>query len=76
MPIGERDEISSEFEIMNLELLKNMCTDENASVRKITLKNIDCNEGTIPHILKRIRDKDPDIRRNVFLKLLKDKILL
>ena len=31
---------------------------------------------TMTHILMRIRDKDPNIRKNVFLKLLKDKTLL
>jgi len=39
-----------------------MCSEENSRIRKSALNNLDCNEGTMLHLIKRIRDKDVSIR--------------
>ena len=50
-------------------MLKLMCEDDDEAIRKSALVNLDLNEATFPHMIKRIRDKDPDIRIMVYRKM-------
>lgn len=45
-------------------------------IRKLALINLEMNEKTFPHLIKRIRDKNPEIRATVFKKLIKEQVPL
>ncbi len=49
-----------------------MCEESVSGLRKLAVTNLDLNEETFPHLIKRIRDKESDIRCTVFRKLLKE----
>ncbi len=74
--MGNRAELSAEIELAKTEMLRLMCSDEDVSIRKAALINIDLNESTFPHLIIRIRDKESDIRSNVYRKLIKEKIFI
>ena len=57
-------------------MIKIICQDETVILRKLAVTNLDLNDSTFHHLIKRIRDKEPMIRSTVFSKLLKDKIML
>jgi hypothetical protein len=57
-------------------MLRIMCEDPISGLRKLAVTNLDLNEETFSHLIKRIRDKESDIRCTVFRKLLKEQILL
>lgn len=50
--------------------------DDQDQIRKLALINLEMNENTFPHLIKRIRDKNPEIRATVFKKLIKEKVPL
>ena len=57
-------------------MMRSMCMDEQDQIRKLALINLEMNESTFPHLIKRIRDKNPEIRATVFKKLIKEQIPL
>lgn len=60
--LGIRDELSEEIEILRFEMLKIMCTDESDDVRNDAVTNLDLNDGTFGHLVRRVRDKNLNIR--------------
>ena len=50
--------------------------DKNYMVRKSALVNLELNELTFPHLIKRLRDVNIDIRVLVMKKLIKEKVPL
>ena len=69
-------QLAEAIEVMKYEMIKIICQDETVILRKLAVTNLDLNDSTFLHIIKRIRDKEPMIRSTVFSKLLKDKIML
>lgn len=43
-----------------------------SGLRKLAITNLDLNEETFTHLIKRIRDNESDIKCTVFRKLIKD----
>lgn len=58
------------------EMMRSMCMDDQDQIRKLALINLEMNDNTFPHLIKRIRDKNPEIRATVFKKLIKEQIPL
>jgi len=69
-------QLAEAIEVMKYEMIKIICQDETVILRKLAVTNLDLNDSTFHHLIKRIRDKEPMIRSTVFSKLLKDKIML
>ncbi|KRX09749.1 Armadillo-type fold [Pseudocohnilembus persalinus] len=74
--LGVRDEVKDEIEVLRHEMLKIMCTDENDDVRNDAVTNLDLNDYTFPHLVRRVRDKSLNIRQTVFRKLIKEQVLI
>ena len=74
--LDTQGELENEIEALKFEMLKIMCQEENPVLRKNAVTNLDLNDSTFPQLVKRIRDKDSDIRCTVFRKLIKEKIQL
>ncbi|EAS07620.2 AT hook motif protein (macronuclear) [Tetrahymena thermophila SB210] len=74
----DRDDLTEtqEAKILRSEMMKSMCMDDQDQIRKLALINLEMNESTFPHLIKRIRDKNPEIRATVFKKLIKEQIPL
>lgn len=43
-------------------MLRIMCNDDNDDVRDDAVTNLDLNEGTFAHLVKRVRDKSLTVR--------------
>lgn len=50
------------IEILKHELLKIMCTDEDDNSRNDAITNLDLNDGTFSHLVRRVRDKSLVVR--------------
>lgn len=61
---------------MKAEMVKTICEEEKKELRLDALTNTELNDATLPFILVRIRDTDPNVRLQVFKKLLKNKLYL
>ncbi|KAL4471208.1 hypothetical protein ABPG72_007575 [Tetrahymena utriculariae] len=74
----DRDDLTEtqEAKVLRSEMMKSMCMDDQDQIRKLALINLEMNESTFPHLIKRIRDKNPEIRATVFKKLIKEQIPL
>lgn len=70
------EDLQDEMEVLNYEMIKIMCQDDREVLRKLAVTNMDLNDSTFHYLVKRIRDKDADIRSTVFRKLIKEKIKL
>jgi hypothetical protein len=53
-----------------------MSQDDQKDLRRAAISNLDLNESTFSHFVKRVRDREAEVRRMVFYKLINDKIVL
>lgn len=60
--LSENEDYSELIYILKFELLKLMCSEEDDNVRNNAVTNVDLNDSTFCHLVRRVRDKSLNIR--------------
>lgn len=69
-------QIISEQQILRKEMLRCMCCDESKEIRKLAITNIQMNDENFEELIMRTREIDGSLRLTIYIKLVKEQILL
>lgn len=74
LKIGSYLQFQDRDQLLLKQLITVMCSDDNKEIRKSAAFNLQLNRNTIPYFVKRLRDKDDEVRKEVLLKIKKSKL--